>query len=223
MTKAAVDRAKAFILVYSVAVSVLKPAISVVTDARAWPDWAAIVTNGSAPLTRLPICSLTSPSALANCCCFPLSVFANSAFILPTLFWTTWASIAARSCSVPYLSTLASASVKDMPTRLSASTWPCIALPNRFPICCASPVLAFNPFCCAIRLFIAGIRVSRLSFSFKKVAICWAPLSCTSSPITPICCCAAQRSLILCTSASVAPIRWAITVASFVSAISWTA
>ena len=149
---------------------------------------AAIVTNGSAPLTRPPICSFTSPKAFANCCCFPPSVWANCEFISPTLFVMICASMAARSCSVPYFITFASASVKVMPTRFKASTCPIMALPIRLPTCTASPVVALRPFCCANRLFIAGTSASRLSFSVRKVAICWAPDSCTSSPITPISC-----------------------------------
>lgn len=68
-------------------------------------------------------------------------------------------------------------------------------------------IVAFRPFCWAMRLFMAGISVSRLCFSFRKVAICWAPLSYTSSPITPNSCCAEQNSLMLSTILSVAPIR----------------
>ena len=220
---AAVDAINALVLAYSVVVRVLIPAISVETAANAWLACAAIVTNGRAPFTSPPICSFISPSVLTNCCCLPLSVAANSAFISPTLFCITWASIAARSCSVPYLITLASASVNDMPTRFSASTWPIIALPIKLPTCTASPVLAFSPFCCANKLFIAGISVSKLAFSFRNVAICCAPDNCTSSPITPISCCALASSLMLCISASVAPIRCCITVANLVSATSCTA
>ena len=223
LTIATVEAKKALADAYSVTDRVLMPATKVVTPASAVVACAAIVTKGSAPFTIAPNSSFISPSVFTNCCCFPLSVLANSAFISPTLFCITWASIAAFSCSVPYLITLASASEKLIPTRFSASTWPIIALPIKLPICTASPVVADSPFCCANKLFIAGSRVSKLSFSFKKVATCCAPLSCTSSPITPISCCALASSLILCISLSVAPIRCRIMVDSFVSAISCTA
>ena len=201
----------------------LIPAVSVTIPARACADEAAIVIKGSAPFIKPPICSFTSPKVLANCCCLPLSVFANSAFISPTLLVITCASIAARCCSVPYFSTCSSASLNVIPTRVSAEVWPCITLPIKLPTLIASWVVAFKPFCCANKLFIAGSKVSRLSFSVKNVAICCAPDSCTSSPITPNSCCALARSLILCISASVAPIRWRITVASLTSFTSCTA
>ena len=223
LTNAAVDTANALALAYKVVDRVLIPPTSVVMLASACVDCAAIVTNGKAPFTRPPICSLISPNRLANCCCFPLSVCANWAFILPTLLVITWASIAARSLSVPYFSTFSSASSKVIPTRVSAEVWPCITLPIKLPTVIASCVVALSPFCWANKLFIAGSKVSRLAFSFKKVAICCAPDSCTSSPITPNSCWALARSLMLWISAAVAPIRCCITVANRVSFTSWTA
>ena len=204
---AAVDTTKALALAYKVVVSVFNPVTKVVTAPNALVVSAAIVTKGSAPFTIAPNSSFISPSVLTNCCCFPLSVCANWAFISPTLLVMTCANIAARSCSVPYFSTASSALVKVMPTRVRADVCPCITLPIRLPTVTASCVVALSPFCCANKLFIAGNSVSKLAFSFRNVAICCAPLSCTSSPITPISCCALASSLMLCISLSVAPIR----------------
>ena len=190
---------------------------------RAVADWAVMVTKGSAPFTIAPNSSFISPNVLTNCCCFPLSVCANWAFMFPTLLVITCANIAARSCSVPYFNTFSSASSKVIPTRVKADVCPCITLPIKLPTVTASCVVALSPFCCANKLFIAGSRVSKLAFSFKKVATCCAPDNCTSSPITPNSCCALASSLILCISASVAPMRCPITVANCVSATSCTA
>ena len=220
LTTAAVDRAKAFTLAYTVVVRVLIPPASVVILARAVIVEEVIVTKGIAPLASSPRRSLMSPSLLANCACLPVSVAANWAFISPTLLVITCARTAARSLSVPYLSTCASASLKVIPTRVRAATWPCIALPIRLATLTASLWVAFTPFCWANKLFIAGSRVSMLDFSLRKVATCWAPASCTSSPITPSFCCSLASSLMLAISSSVAFIRCRITVVSWVSTTS---
>ena len=81
-------------------------------------------------------------------------------------------------------------------------------------LCC----VAFSPSCCAMRLFMAGMRVSSDDLRLRNVAICCAPESCTSSPMTPSCCCAAQSCLMAATSAADAPILWFMTVWSCVSA-----
>ena len=184
---------------------------------------AAIVTNGMAPDTKDPNFSLISPKVFSNCFCLPLSVLANSLFIWPTLSRMISASIAARWLSVPYCITFSCVSLKEMPTRFNADVWPCMALPMRLAMLTASPLVALRPFCCANKSFMAGSRVSMLLFSLRKVATCCAPASCTSSPITPISCCALAKSFIACMSASVAFMRWRITVSSCRSACSCTA
>ena len=217
---AAVETANALTLAYTVVVRVFRPAVRVVMLERAVIVEDAIITNGIAPLARAPSCSLISPILLANCACLPLSVAANWAFISPTLLVITCARTAARSLSVPYFSTCASASLKVIPTRVRADTWPCIALPIRLATLTASVVLELTPCCWANKLFIAGSRVSMLLFSLRKVATCWAPASCTSSPTTPNFCCSLASCLMLSISASVAFIRCRITVVSCVSTIS---
>ena len=191
---------KALVAAYSEVVSFTTPVIVTVIC-------EAMVTYGAMPCTSAPICSLMSPRVLSSCFCFPASVLASSAFMLPTFCVITLASIAARSLSVPYCSTFFWDSSKVIPTRCKVSTCPCIALPIILPILTASWLVAFSPFCCAKRLFMAGMSTSRLLLFCRKVAICCAPLNCTSSPITPNSCCAEQRFLILCICSSVAAIR----------------
>ena len=99
---------------------------------------AAMVTNGIAPCTSPPSCSLMSPNVFSSCFCRPASVLASSSFMFPTLAVMTSASMAARSLSVPNCSTCFCASSKVMPTRCSTSTCPCIALPIMLPMLTAS-------------------------------------------------------------------------------------
>ena len=170
------------------ALSALMDVMSLAVAARQIMVCAAMVTNGMAPCTMLPNCSLMSPRVFSSCFCLPASVFASCAFMLPTLAVITSASMAARSVSVPYCSTCFCVSSKVIPTRCSTSVCPCMAFPIMLPMLTASCVVAFSPSCCAMRLFMAGMSTSRLCFCLRKVAICWAPLNCTSSPMTPSSC-----------------------------------
>ena len=200
------------------AVPFLMPAANITTLARACAAPVAILTKGCAPPSISPNLSCISPSFASNCTCLPTSVAPNAAFISPTLLVITCANIAARSLSVPYFSTCSSASLNVIPTRVSAEVCPCITLPIKLPTFTASCPVAAYPFCCAIKLFIAGSKVSILSACVKKVAICCAPISCTSSSTTPFSRSASASALILSISCCVAFIRCAITVVSLVSA-----
>ena len=135
---APVDTAQAFAPAYTVVDRVFIPVTKVATLPTALVASAAILTNGSVPLTSSPNLSWTSPNLASNCTCLPTSVAPNCAFISPTLLVITWASIAARSLSVPYFSTFSSASSNVIPTRVKADTWPCITLPIKLPIATAS-------------------------------------------------------------------------------------
>ena len=170
-----------------------------------------------------PTCSFQSPKALAACCALPASVLAISAFMSPTLAVMISAKTAARCVSLPNLSCFFWASEKVMPTRCRAVTLPCSALPKRLPMLTASCPVALSPFCCTNRLFMAGISVSTVWRLVAKVAICCAPISCTSSPTTPSDCCAEVSSRMAAMSPSVAPIRSRMTVANLVSASTCTA
>ena len=184
------------------------------------PTYISVDSKGA---TIAPIFSLISPKALDNAFACPASVLRSSAFMLPTFCVMTSASMAARSDSVPYFNTCSCAALKVMPTRESADTCPCITFPMRLPTDTASLPVALNPLCCATRLFIAGIRVSSVWRFSIKVAICCAPISCTSSPMMPSSCCAEHNFLMASISPSVACIRCFITVASFTSASCCTA
>ena len=162
---------------FTASTATLIPATNFMVAVSANMVLAAIVTYGREPETRAPIFSLTSPNVFSSCFCLPLSVCASCWFMLPTLSVIIWASMAARSDSVPNFITCSWAAVNVMPTRVRAPVCPCMALPIRLPTCTASCVVALRPFCCASRLFMAGRRTSRLAFSLRKVATCWAPLS----------------------------------------------
>ena len=90
---------------------------------------AAKVTKGWNDCTTAPARSLMSPSVFSNCFCLPTSVCANLAFICPTFCVMISAINAARSSSVPIFRASFCASLIVMPTRVSADTCPCIALP----------------------------------------------------------------------------------------------
>ena len=68
----------------------------------------------------MPIFTITPPKLLASCFAFPASVFASSAFMLPTFCVMISASMAARSPSLPAFSAFSWVSLKVMPTRLRA-------------------------------------------------------------------------------------------------------
>ena len=141
-----VTLAAAFPFMLKAAIAVvpfLMPTIKMVILASARAASVAILTNGNAPPSNSPNRSCISPNFASNCTCFPTSVAPNCAFISPTLLVITWASIAARSLSVPNFKTFSSASLNVIPTRVKADTWPCITLPIKLPIATASwPVAA---------------------------------------------------------------------------------
>ena len=82
--------------------------------------YCAIVAIAGASVA--PSFSDKSPSEFFICWILPSGVASIALFMLPTLFVITLESIAAFSCSVPYLSTFSSAAVKLMPTLFSAPT-----------------------------------------------------------------------------------------------------
>ena len=168
---------------------------------------AANVILGNHLETNSPICTLMAANCISACFSCPASVLPSWAFMCPTLSVIICANMAARCCSVPYFIMFSWASLNVIPTRLNADVCPVMALPMRFATLLASSCVAFKPFCCAKRSFMAGISCSNVPFSFKKVAICCAPVFCIVPPITPNLDCAPITSLTFLMSSSVASIR----------------
>ena len=129
----------------------------------------------------------------------------------------TCASIADLSCSVPNFKTFSCASVNVIPTRVKALVCHCKTFHIKFQIFIASPCVALKPFCCAIRLFIAGQSTSRLFVCVTNVQSCCNHATCVSSSIIQSFCCATVMSLIALICASVAFVLCFKTVVSFVS------